>query len=563
MEKIQFRVLYRQFLLRVVDLELLSANGDPTKLLGQLASVLLTFSFFVSLPVLLTGFGGARHMPTQSSWMFEHFFLATTMLVVGLFSVLSWDSAFPDRRDVLVLAPLPVRARTLFLAKLAALGAGLSISVFALNGFTGLLYPLLFTPEHSGFFSIFRSLAAYWLTILAASAFLFGSVMTIQGMASQLLPRQLFLRVSALLQVLSFCLILSVYVLEPSLETRAALIAPENQRLLASLPSYWFLGLFQQLNGSMEPAFVPLARRAWIGLGSAILGTVSSILISYFHALRRIVEEPDILPGSRRWKWSPSMANSFDSSILLFSLRTLLRSRQHRIILSLYIGVGFAITLILLRSFLGRGATSAEAGGAFLTVSILMMCVAAAAIRTVFSMPITLKANWLFRLAALHPVATYSKAIRRSFLVLAVAPVWAVSAALFFSIWPWRIASAHLVALALLGSILGDLCAHGFHKIPFTCSYQPGKANIQFGFWGFIVLLPLTWMAGNHEWKVLQHPSGRTILVIALGVLAIAARWRTTKSARSADTLQFEEMDEAEILTLQLPNDAVLIRNKL
>jgi hypothetical protein len=565
MEKLQFQVLYRQFLLRVVDLELLSAQGDPTKLLGQFASVLLSFSFLVSLPVLLTGLGGGRRMPSQSSWMFEHFFVATTMLVVGLFSVLSWDSAFPDRRDVLVLAPLPVRARTLFLAKLAALGAGLSISVLALNGFIGLLYPLLFTPEHSGFFSIFRSLAAYWLTILAAAAFLFGSVLTIQGVASQLLPRQLFLRVSALLQVLSFCLILSVYILEPSLETRAALTASENQRLLAFLPSYWFLGLFQQLNGSMEPAFIPLVRRAWMGLGIAILGTVSSILFSYFHALGRIVEEPDILPGSRRWNWNwnwpPRIADSFDSSILLFSLRTLLRSRQHRVILSLYMGVGFAITLILLRSFLSSRATSAEAGGALLTVSILMMCVAAAAIRTVFSMPITLKANWLFRLAAFHPVATYSKAIRRCFLLLAVAPVWVVFAALFFSIWPWRIAGAHLMALGLLGSILGDLCAHGFHKIPFTCSYQPGKANIQFGFWGFIVLLPLTWMAGNREWNVLQHASGRAILAIVLGIIAIAARWRTTKTAKSADTMLFEEMDEAEILSLELPNDAVLLRN--
>src|SRR5208282_2897478 len=110
-----------------------------------------------------------------------------------------------------------------------------------------------------GFFSIFRSLPAYWVTLLAAAAFIFGSVLTVQGIASQLLPRQLFLRVSAVLQVLTFCLILSVYVLEPSLEARTALTAPENQRLLASLPSYWFLGLFQQLNGSMEPAFVPLA----------------------------------------------------------------------------------------------------------------------------------------------------------------------------------------------------------------------------------------------------------------------------------------------------------------
>ena len=559
MEKLQFRVLYRQFLLRVVDLELLSAQGDPTKLLGQFATVLLTFSSVVSIPWIFAGLGGVHRMSPESAWTLEHFLIATTMVVVGLFSVLSWDSAFPDRRDVLILAPLPVRARTLFLAKLAALGAGLSISMFALNGLTGLLYPLLFTPAGSGFLHVFRSLAAYWLTVVAAAAFLFGSVLTMQGVASKLLPRQLFLRVSALLQVLTFCLFLSVYVLEPSLEARAALTAPENQRLLAFLPSYWFLGLFQQLNGSMEPAFIPLVRRAWTGLAIVTLGTVTSVLLSYVHTMRRIVEEPDILPGSHRSHRWPRVTASIDNAVLLFSLRTLLRSRQHRVILSLYLGVGFAVMLVLLRPALGKEGTAV----AWLAVSILMLSVAVVAMRIVFSMPITLRANWVFRLAALHPVVTYSKAVSRTLLLLAVAPVWIGFAALFFFLLPWRVAAAHLVALGLLGSILADVCVTGFHKIPFTCSYQPGRVNIQFAFWGFLVLLPLTRMATNHEWKLLQHANGQALIALALGTLALSARWHTIRSAQSAETMQFEELDEAEIISLQLSDDGALLRKAL
>ena len=34
-------------------------------------------------------------------WAMEHFLVATTMLVVGLFAVIGWDSMFPDRRDAL------------------------------------------------------------------------------------------------------------------------------------------------------------------------------------------------------------------------------------------------------------------------------------------------------------------------------------------------------------------------------------------------------------------------------------------------------------------------------
>ena len=53
MTKLQFRVLYPQFLFRAVDLELLSASaqGDITRLLGQFAALLV----YVSSLVAITG----------------------------------------------------------------------------------------------------------------------------------------------------------------------------------------------------------------------------------------------------------------------------------------------------------------------------------------------------------------------------------------------------------------------------------------------------------------------------------------------------------------------------
>src|SRR5579883_3521044 len=121
-EKLQLRVLYRQFLFRMVDLELLSADarGDTSKLFGQFASLLVFLSFGLAVPVL--AFMEMKLTALQRlnlAWAMEHFLIATTMLVVGLFAVLCWDSTYPDRRDVMVLSPLPVRVRTLFLAKVA------------------------------------------------------------------------------------------------------------------------------------------------------------------------------------------------------------------------------------------------------------------------------------------------------------------------------------------------------------------------------------------------------------------------------------------------------------
>jgi hypothetical protein len=75
------------------------------------------------------------------SWSIEHFLIATTMLVVGIFAVLSWTTLFPDHRDVLVLAPLPIRAHTILLAKLAAVATALGLAVFVLHVAAGIVWP--------------------------------------------------------------------------------------------------------------------------------------------------------------------------------------------------------------------------------------------------------------------------------------------------------------------------------------------------------------------------------------------------------------------------------------
>jgi CubicO group peptidase (beta-lactamase class C family) len=139
MNKQQFRVLYRQFLFRMVDLEVLSshAQGDMNTLFGQFASLLVVVGLLLCLLALVSGQMGENY-----AYPMEFLLISTTMLVVGLFAVLSWDSTFPNRRDMLVLAPLPVRGRTIFLAKIAAVATALSLTVVMLHSLAGLFCPL-------------------------------------------------------------------------------------------------------------------------------------------------------------------------------------------------------------------------------------------------------------------------------------------------------------------------------------------------------------------------------------------------------------------------------------
>ena len=565
MKKFQFRVLYRQFLFRVIDLELLStsAKGDVSKLLGQFGALLIYVSLLIAFAGLV--FGDAKMTPPQKlavTWEMEHFLIATTMLVVGVFAVLSWDSTFPDRRDILVLAPLPVRMSTLFLAKIAAMATALSLSIVALHSFASLVWPIVFAAPDGGFLGIIRSFAAYWITMLSAGAFIFCALLFLQGLTA-LLPRQLFLRVSGFLQLGTFCLILCAYFLQPNFVTPAALTAPQNRQTLAWLPSYWFLGFFHALNGTMHPALVPLARHAAAGLLIAGLGTAVVFLLSYFRMLRRIIEEPDINPGARGGRWLPSFRDRPATALVHFNIRGLFRSRQHRLILAFFIGLAFTVVILYLKftpSFqevLAEGNAGNpwhQANVPLLVSSVVMMWFAVIGMRVVFAMPTDLRANWIFRVAYNRGIADCLKATRRTLFALAVLPVWLIWAVVLLRLWPRTSAVGHLVVLGLVGTILVEICLHNFHKIPFTCSYLPGKSNIYYLFFAYAMLSIYALNgAARLERTALRNKNQYIVLLATLTATASLLRWRTASLAREDGAeLRFEELETSAVLELGL-----------
>jgi hypothetical protein len=342
----------------MVDIEVLSTRGDIQKLLAQFAALLAALSFVLAFVMVLRYVGST--LPAAklriAAWGDEEFLIGITIAVVGLFAVIAWNAVLPDRRDALVLGPLPVRLRTIFLAKVAAVATALGVSIGAVNVFTGLTVP--FIALSGGTWGFPRSIAAYWLTMIAAGVFVFASLLATQGIAAQIFSYRIFQRISSFLQLAAFFTILAIFFLTPPLASVAALSAPANHRILEFLPSYWFLGLFHRLNGDMHPIFGPLAARAVTD--TAIVFAVASMAyaLAYYRHVRRIIEQPDIAPGSRS---SLNLASRFarfalprplDRAIVLFTARTLARSRHHRFLLAAYGGVGLAIALAYAKSLI-------------------------------------------------------------------------------------------------------------------------------------------------------------------------------------------------------------------
>jgi hypothetical protein len=471
------------------------------------------------------------------------------MLVVGLLTVISWDSTFPDRKDVMVLSPLPVAPRTILLAKVSASGALVGLSILALNFASGLAWPLILGSRR-GALSFLQFCSAWWLTMIAASAFLYCSVLTVQGFTALLFPRRVFLRLSAILQLAAFGLFLGVYFVQPSFTIPADMAARENHWILASSPSYWFFALFNQLNGSLPYQFRWLAARAWIGLSLAVFGAASSQLLCYLHTMKKTVEEPDLVAGGG-FHWTPPFGNSLQTAIALFSIRSLARSRQHRVAFAFYLAFVFAIALSLLRIDL-TAKTPHPVTLELILPTFSMMFFAVAGLRNVFSLPISLTANWVLRTTQLRPPEEYVAATRRSLLLFAVAPVWLLSSALSFRFGPVQHVAVHLTVLALLGWLLVELSLIGFYKVPFTCSYLPGKANIQLQFWGLLIaLIAFVVPCGEFEQSAL-HDSLKSAFMLTFLFAASCALFFFNRYRAGSAVIYYEELPDEVITTLGL-----------
>ncbi len=183
-----------------------------------------------------------------------------------------------------------------------------------------------------------------------------------------------------------------------------------------------------------------------------------------------------------------------------------------------------------------------------------MLLLSVVGMRIAFALPLDLKANWIFRLAPVRGGAACLAARRRAILLLGVTPAWLIIAAVLLSIWPWRIAAAHLLILALLGAIVAEICLQGFQKIPFTCSYLPGKTNIQVTLvFSVLVLLQLLAFGAGLELRAMAHPVQYLTAVATLGGALLFARRRTAAQTDADDIgIQFEDEGSPAIQSLGL-----------
>jgi hypothetical protein len=190
-----------------------------------------------------------------------------------------------------------------------------------------------------------RSFLAYWLAMAATGVVVCSTLLAVQGICSLLLSHRRFLRFSSWMQLAAFFVVLATYFLKPGLPLR---LTPGSLSVaffgLGRVPSFWFYALFERWSGTASPVLMPYAGRAlwWLFVGTA--SGALAFTLAFNRIVRRMNEQPDIIPGDRfhsatrfgRFLTARVFAHPLDRAVVLFTARTLARSRQHRLLLAAF-----------------------------------------------------------------------------------------------------------------------------------------------------------------------------------------------------------------------------------
>ena len=227
-----------------------------------------------------------------------------------------------------------------------------------------------------------------------------------------------------------------------------------------------------------------------------------------------------------------------------FTLRTFIRSRQHRMLLAGWIGLALALILSSAVSLTVRAGAEGfqrprtEPLAAPLILSVLIL----AGMRMVMALPTEVKANWVFRLRQPLVLADALEGAAAAFVVAGVLP--GVLVAWLSATWLWGplVGIQHALFVACVGTLVVQLLMRGVDKIPFTCTYYPGKAK--FGkFWPayLTAFTTLTYTAAAMEAAVLSSPQGYAVTIAVLSGVAILLRVLRRNDAERLPALRFEE----------------------
>jgi hypothetical protein len=575
-----FRVLTRLFVRRLIDNDVISPHADRHESLamayGLVVSAGVFATFFLSVDYL-SAFVQLPATAALSALSDRFLFIAGSITVSALGTLLVWDALALEPRDAAILGPLPIPARTITRAKLtAALLFGTVLTV-ALNAVPSILYPAFLTLNVRGIrlTTLLALMAAHATTVIMAGLAGFFAVLAIRGMLRILLGERAFARTSSAVQSALVVSMVTALLLAPTV--RAAKVrewvASATTGRSPAHPVLWYLSANEMLGGhllpetpivmphrvsataamqhdnraardtyrALLPQFARLATGAWVSL----LIVMTAALGSFLWTNRRL---PDRAAGpgassrvrahlqhaiGRYAQADPEIEAGF-----FFALQTLTRSAPHRTIVAVALALGVTHALLVLAQQGRLISATIPVGTLAMSTGLLMSIVTG--LSYAVTVPAEPAASWTIRMAWGGDERRYLAGVKRAAILMAMM--------LLLLLLPLHIPLMGIL-VALLHSAFGmlfvaaalDVLFLSYRKLPFACTYIPIQ-NPKF-VWpaGFVGLLLVTYGFATAERWALQTTVHAVWFTVVLTIVLWAAKAIDSKWRRERNPLVFDD----------------------
>ena len=560
-----FLLLMRHFFGRLFDNEIVSQQGDMRTNVVQALGLLATPGMFVAMYMLPQRVRYDRLF--EQNWTLigdYYFFVLYSMVVMGFIMVLQWDALFPDRKDYLVLTPLPIRGNTIFAAKTAALAIFMGLFVIDTNLFGALLAPGLSGPPPTSLAMFPPLFRVHVVAVAASGLFVALAIAGIQGILINALPARAFRRISPWVQMGLMGLLIVVLFLTPLVGSSLKSLITANSPLLRWFPPFWFLALYVDLLPGRPggEVFHQLAALAKTGLALSAAVAAVTYLAGYRRHAARVMESVETAGRGRGRlrrafdaRVNRLLTDPLERATFHFISNTILRTAKHRLFLAAYCGVALALALSdVLRIGLKPGAAALAFNAAGLAaVPLIFSFFAVSGMRATFNFPTELRANWIFQICEYEDRVAHIRAVRKWMIVMGVAPLFLALAPLEVIFAGWWPAAIHLSFALLLSLVLLNLLLVWFRKIPFTCAYFPGKTSIAvMAFLYFAGFTIYSWTMADVEARLIRSPAGLALFYAALLLVLRGLAWLERRELQVDDALVYEDQPDPVVRTLEL-----------
>ena len=538
----QVRVLFRVFLSRFFENDLAEDAGDFR--LAFFALVALLAIPATAAPILIATASMPGHPPSfgwiitahlhgvaalrQSVLSDKMLYLGYAMASSGLLAAIAWQSLLPDRRDARVLMPFGLHPRAVIAAKLGSLFSYLGLVAVGIHTLPSIAFGSLLAVDNTFTFAV-RGIAAHFIASVGASLFVGLAIVALQALLLLALGPRRFTRATPALHFAVVAAAVGGLALLPAGSAQLGEALRSGAALDGAwrwLPTSWFLGLYESIVGTANPAMHALATWALASTAALVVVVIAVYPAVYRQTMNTALD--DGVGHRRRQTLAAAFAKGMgvlvareprSRAVAQFFAAAIVRGPRQRLVIALGAGLAGAWAVPVWLSAARTGVPSIQVGSFAAPIAALFFITAS--VRIAAALPVEQGGDWLFDLTDVDPVRVRGVVVR-TIAWLVVVPVVVISATICWQWWGWQAATAHAAFTMSLGAAILESVVGRDARLPCHGSWSMPVEHVR-RWWPAYVIGVLFGVSGLSavEYVAIAHPIA--IACVSMCALTLAA----------------------------------------